>query len=295
MLQDPEIQFYVAGTSNSVIVQNFSTGYELLADVDTGNIEIKNPALVPILNLTSPDRVFIEAVVSRFQSDTVKSPTDAGMPSDEEDWNRQEALDQTFKDFEVYLLSLMNSLNRKPSAEPEHPVPGQPSEKPEPIIEDFNENWIQSVVSSRLVEMRKTIAPIQQNLSQNLGKALSSAESTISNAISTVSNPSTHQYIQSTASNIFSSVSSWYTERKKDLGTLITNAQGAKSTNGDRSGPGSPVNGAPPIHPPRVSSLEEDEDGFVNIKSSDPYSREDNARAVKTAPEPAQPPPSDGA
>ncbi|KAI8836574.1 hypothetical protein BC829DRAFT_421682 [Chytridium lagenaria] len=157
-----------------------------------------------------------------------------------------------YQDFEIYLLSLMNT-----SRQDVEPV----DENHEDRTVDFNATWVQawkstrnyevwknhwdtktyecsylghpkagastitelqSVVSSRMIELRKSMAPLQQNI----GKAISSGQSTLSTAISsvssTVSDPNNHQYIQSSANQMLASVSSWYSNRKRDIGSIIS-------------------------------------------------------------------------
>ncbi|KAJ3219357.1 late secretory pathway protein avl9 [Dinochytrium kinnereticum] len=293
----------------------------LFHKIDTGTLEIRDSTLIPLIALTSSDRVFVESIISKFQSGALNAESPDIDP--DEPTSAEELSMKTYEEFEVYLLSLMNTIRirskplqetssmgmkrseettegekrlsdetvsklktsevtiakeprvsedssrkearasqewiRKDKRQSEEGNPPNVAQTPVKIVDhlsDFNSAWvkawketrnfavwnefwisksvghpragssaiseIQSVVSTRLVEMRKSMAPLQQNI----GKALSSAESTLSNAFntvsSTVSDPNNHQYIQATASSMFASVSSWYTERKKDIGTILS-------------------------------------------------------------------------
>ncbi|KAJ3097427.1 late secretory pathway protein avl9 [Phlyctochytrium planicorne] len=259
-LQDAGLKAFIVGTTNSVIVQNLALGFDAIANlkkVDTGAVEFRNPALPPWVALSSADRVFIEAIVTSTQGGGGESPESEGVPDVENEDN--EVYWKIYKDFEEYLLTAMNTVQQYSRNPKDERVYGLISDYNPNWVQEWeksfnfltwNDYWsvnkveysglghpkagssalseLQSVVSSRLGDLKKSMTPIQQNLGkamaplqQNVGRALTSAESTISSAISTVRDPETHQYIQATASSMFASMSSWYTERKKDVTTFL--------------------------------------------------------------------------
>ncbi|KAI9193197.1 transport protein Avl9-domain-containing protein [Polychytrium aggregatum] len=282
VLMSPETKSFLVGTSNAIFTHHKACAIHAVVNVDTGNIEITDPALNAALALTPPDRRFIDEIA--------KSVTNTWNTEDPASGNTIEfggSDDDLRARFELYLQTLCVSM--RASLEPNSslsvsPTGGANKAPPKDYISDYNINFIrmwqtttnyklwesqtskdmvdamspghpfqgttsltsvQQSLAARWTELGKAVTPLQQSV----GRALSTAEMSISKAVSSVvaeaSSTATANTPQSgtgaatststaaagtgagasgnfqaratsQATQMFNSVSSWYSQKRKE-------------------------------------------------------------------------------
>ena len=63
VLESPATKSFLTGTSNSIFSHHKSCAVDVVADADTGLLEIINPAIIPLLVLSAADRKFIDDLI----------------------------------------------------------------------------------------------------------------------------------------------------------------------------------------------------------------------------------------
>lgn len=256
VLMSPSTTSFMVGTSNAIFTQHRGCNIDVIANVDTGTLEIKNPALASILSLTSADKRFIDeiskSVVSTWsQEDDPSLNQQIGFTGSDEDIRSR---------FEQYICSMLTSV-KAAMAPPEVPTsPDSPPAKAKDYLTDFNHAFIkawqqtkschvweanttseilvlgispghpkevpstmalfQSSMSAKLQELGKNMAPMQQNLN----KAMESASNKTGESTKT---------LHTSASQMFSAMSGWYSERKREWSSTSKAVEKAES-DGDK-------------------------------------------------------------
>ncbi|KAJ3123948.1 late secretory pathway protein avl9 [Nowakowskiella sp. JEL0407] len=146
VLMSPTTRSFLVGTSNAIFTHHKGCNIDVVVNVDTGMIEIMDPVLTNILNLTPADRKFIE--------DITKSVTATWINEEDPSMNTQidfEGSDDDIRGrFELYLLSLIKSvLPTSPSATtpPVSQSPPPEHEQQQPVrdyISEFNSQFVKA-------------------------------------------------------------------------------------------------------------------------------------------------------
>ncbi|KAJ1562779.1 late secretory pathway protein avl9, partial [Cladochytrium tenue] len=192
VLMSPETKSFLVGTSNAIFTHHRACAIDVVANVDTGVLDIKDSSLASVLSLTSADKRFIDDDPSLNQQIEFEG-------SDEDIRAR----------FEHYLYTLL--VSTRTAERPPSPSPpadsGLPQAKPKDVLYDFNTSWVRAwqqtgnykiwaaaapndilelgvaaghpkeapsavaAMAARLQELGRNMAPLQQNL----GRALETA------------------------------------------------------------------------------------------------------------------------
>ncbi|KAI9090826.1 transport protein Avl9-domain-containing protein [Phlyctochytrium arcticum] len=242
VLMSSDTKSYLVGTSNSIFLHHKGCAPDAIANVDTGTLEIINPALHAILALTAPDKKFIDEMT--------KSVTATWSPEDDMSMNQQLSFEGSDDDirsrFELYLVSLLSSVKTSQTAA----ISVDPAIRGKDFLADFNSQWVkawqgtihytkwlaqiggdlpdalsftpahprqgastfgmlQTSFAERLSSIGRNLSPLQQNVSK-------AVESGITRAVDTVTDPQQQQKIQATTNQLFANVSSYLAQKRKD-------------------------------------------------------------------------------
>ncbi|KAI8913023.1 transport protein Avl9-domain-containing protein [Powellomyces hirtus] len=259
ILLSQDTKSFLVGTSNSIFLHHKALGLDAIANVDTGAIEIVNPAVVPILNLTSPDKKFID--------DITRTVVSTWAPEEDMSMNQQLSFDGSDDDirgrFEVYLLSMLASVKTSQTAA----ISVDPAVRGKDFIADFNPLWVrgwqstihynkwlaanggelpetvnispahpcqgasafgilQTSLAARFSDFGKSLSPVQQNITKAVEKSLVQAETSITKAVETVSDPQQQAKLQAGASQMFSNVSSFLAKKRNEWSTSPPTSSG---------------------------------------------------------------------
>ncbi|KAJ3020263.1 hypothetical protein HKX48_001089 [Thoreauomyces humboldtii] len=75
---------------------------------------------------------------------------------------------------------------------------------------------LQTSIAARFSDFGKSLSPVQQNISKAVESSISRAETTITKAVETVSDPQQQQKLQAGASQVFSNVSFYLTKKRNE-------------------------------------------------------------------------------
>ncbi|KAJ3293429.1 late secretory pathway protein avl9 [Borealophlyctis nickersoniae] len=227
VITSPTTKSFLVGTSNAIFIHHRACAMDVVAHADTGALEILNPALNQVLNLTAADR--------KFMDDIVKSVSSTYRPEDDMSMNQQidfEGSDDDIRSrFEGYLVSLLASAN---AAEQAIIAPADSPLRGKDFLGDYNlawvkawqstnnyRNWInktgvdlreaipahpcqgtsmigalQTSIAARFSELGRSLTPIQANLGKAAEKAVVAAETSIVKAVDAVTDPENQQKVQ---------------------------------------------------------------------------------------------------
>ncbi|KAJ3333326.1 hypothetical protein HDU76_009298 [Blyttiomyces sp. JEL0837] len=146
-------------------------GYAIDAviNTDTGNLDILDPDTAKALQLTTPDRVFMEEILDAVMSTWKYTESTETDHMDTEDVEGSDTFVRT--KFEMYLLSLLATVKVQ--------LPLSQSED-----EDIADAAL-STMKAQLNEIGRSIAPVQATI----GKALTTAEASLSRAVTSLADP----------------------------------------------------------------------------------------------------------
>ncbi|KND03769.1 uncharacterized protein SPPG_01226 [Spizellomyces punctatus DAOM BR117] len=242
VLMSSDTKSYLVGTSNAIFLHHKGCAVDAIANVDTGTLELMNPALNPLISLTTPDKKFID--------DITKSVVATWSPEDDMSMNQQLSFEGSDDDirarFELYLLTLLASVKTAQTAA----ISVDPAIRGKDFLADFNPAWVkawqstihytkwlaiiggelpdnpnispahpcqgastfgilQTSFAARLSELGRNLSPIQQNINK-------AVETSLTKAMDTVTDPAQQQRLQATTSQIFANVSSFLNQKRKD-------------------------------------------------------------------------------
>ncbi|KAI8588358.1 transport protein Avl9-domain-containing protein [Geranomyces variabilis] len=247
ILLSQDTKSFLVGTSNSIFLHHKALALDVIANVDTGAIEIVNPAVAPLLNLTTPDKKFID--------DITRSVVSTWAPEEDMSMNQQFSFEGSDDDirarFEVYLLSMLASVRTAQTAA----ISVDPAIRGKDFLAEFNPLWVkgwqstihyskwlaanggdlpetvnpahpcqgasafgilQTSIAARFSDFGKSLSPVQQNVTKAVETSVAKAASTISTAVETVSDPAQQQRVQAGATQMFSNVSSFLSKKRTE-------------------------------------------------------------------------------
>jgi hypothetical protein len=104
IIESDQTKSFVVGTNNSIFLQHKSCGIDVIVHVESGNIDILNPALNSILNLSIPDKKFIDDIIKLVETNYRKD--------EEPDQMQFEGSDDDIRaKFEKYVTQLLVSIH----------------------------------------------------------------------------------------------------------------------------------------------------------------------------------------
>ncbi|KAI8826613.1 transport protein Avl9-domain-containing protein [Fimicolochytrium jonesii] len=252
VLMSQDTKAFIVGTSNSIFLHHKTLAVDVIANVDTGAVEILNPALNSILNLTSPDKKFIDDI-TRVVLATYSQEDDMSMSQQLE----FEGSDDDIRSrFEMYILSMLASVRISQTAS----ISVDPNVRGKDFLADYNPAWIkgwqstihyskwlaanggdlpdtsdinpahpcqgtsafgilQTSLAARFSDFGRSLSPVQHNVSKAVESSISRAETQISKAVEIATDPVQQQKLQAGASQIFNNVTGYIAQKRKDWAT----------------------------------------------------------------------------
>jgi hypothetical protein len=68
VLESPNTKVFLAGTSNAIFTHHKSCAIDVVANADTGNLEVVNPMINSLIALTSADKKFMDDIIKPIVS-----------------------------------------------------------------------------------------------------------------------------------------------------------------------------------------------------------------------------------
>ncbi len=122
VLESKDTKSFLVGANNSIFLTQKSLDIDVIANVDTGNIDIINPDLAPLLSLTIPDKKFMHDLFINSKKREDEMDTDSHAEDVEYEgiyFFKQGSDDYIRASFEHYFTSLLVSVKHETKF-PEH-------------------------------------------------------------------------------------------------------------------------------------------------------------------------------
>ncbi|EGF77599.1 hypothetical protein BATDEDRAFT_91587 [Batrachochytrium dendrobatidis JAM81] len=255
LIMSPETKSFLVGTSNSIFTHHRGCSLDAVAYADSGNLEFPNPQMAQLVSLTAADRKFMDGKYS-IAPKLLKPLLATWTAEDDMTMNQQiefEGSDEDIRSrFEVYLTQMLASVKYNHDTLPSTLEPGAKkldyvSEYHMPFIKaweasDSYHTWMSVVdkdalqminpghpfhgysalgeisthFSAKLSEFSRTISPVQNNLAKAISTASGTVTSSVTDAVTIMSDPAQQQNIQASANQLLGTFSAWYSQKRKD-------------------------------------------------------------------------------
>ncbi|KAI9008295.1 transport protein Avl9-domain-containing protein [Gaertneriomyces semiglobifer] len=145
ILTHADTKSFLVGTSNSIFLWNKSIGVDAVANVETGTLEIVNPALNALLNLTPPDKRFIDDIVKSVSASYTPTSSTSSDPQFSAQLSFAGSDDDIRNRFEQYLCSMLVSVKSEPIAK----TSVDPNMRAKEWMTDWNTAWVRAWQGTR--------------------------------------------------------------------------------------------------------------------------------------------------